>query len=361
MASTTTTTFLILSFSLLLLLSVTAASPLLEAANILSAAGYECMALQLELASQTLQSHHSLTIFAPSDAAFEHHHHHPSLHLLRYHLLPHAFSLHSLTSLPFGASIPTLLPSHSLTVTTTNPHSISINNVSLNTTPIFQHPNLTIFSAHTFFNPHFHFQHQNPTPPPNPATCPPPLKTPLSHASHLLHSRNFSVVAAVLNLQFPAPCTGRELTLFAPPDNAITHLNLTELVPLLHRHLVPCKIAWRDLAALQDGTLIGTYERGFAINVTNTNTLLLNGVHVTFPEMYRGDWLVVHGVNHVLSGTHHGKRHPTHRAKKNDSYRVSVEEEQDGGDQESSSGFEDHRHREGEENSPHHYHFSAFH
>ncbi|KAL2586964.1 hypothetical protein AAZV13_13G085900 [Glycine max] len=83
----------ILSFSLLLL----------------SVTGYECKALHLELAFKTLESHHSQTIVAPFNTTFEHHHHHH--HSL--HLLPHSLSLHSLTSLPFGTSIPTLLPSPS--------------------------------------------------------------------------------------------------------------------------------------------------------------------------------------------------------------------------------------------------------
>ncbi|KAI4345652.1 hypothetical protein L6164_012752 [Bauhinia variegata] len=68
------------------------------------------MALNLELASQTLNPEtHSLTIFALSEASFNQMRQLP-LSLPQYHLLPHAFSLQSLSSLPFGAKIATMLP-----------------------------------------------------------------------------------------------------------------------------------------------------------------------------------------------------------------------------------------------------------
>ncbi|TKY69278.1 putative fasciclin arabinogalactan protein 20 [Spatholobus suberectus] len=335
MASATATTLLTLS----LLLSLSSASTLLDAAEILSTSGFESMALHLELASQTLESRHSLTIFAPTDFAFRQLPRVP-LSLLRYHLLPHAFSLHSLTSLPSGAAIPTLLPRHSLTVTTTTTH-ISLNNVTVNPSPIFHDPRLAIFATHNFFNPRFR------PPPPTPAK-----NNPLLDASRALRSRGFSLMASVLDVQLPA---SRELTLLAPGDEAVAKRagNLSEFPALLRRHLVPRKVAWRDLAGLKDGTLIGTYERGFAVNVTKsgTRTLLLNGVPVVFRDMYRGDWLVVHGLRHVLS-VRRGKRH--HPAT-NDSYRVSVAAR----DGEESSEFDNYDDRDG--NSARHYHFSVFH
>ncbi|QCD89633.1 hypothetical protein DEO72_LG4g579 [Vigna unguiculata] len=152
----------------------------------------------------------------------------------------------SLTSLALGASIPTLLPNHSLTITTT---TISISNLNLNPSPVFHHPKLTIFPTTNFFDTRFHLTPPHPRPKPKPPTI------------------------------------------------------------------------WPQLAEIRDGTLVGTYEKGFALNVTmsKTHTLLLNGVEVVFPDMLRGDCLVVHGVPHVLSG-HNGKRH--HHAK-HDMYRVT--------------------------------------
>ncbi|XP_020235451.1 putative fasciclin-like arabinogalactan protein 20 [Cajanus cajan] len=290
------TTLLALTLSLLLLPSLSAASPLLDAAEILATAGFHRMALHLELASQTLQSHHSLTIFAPSDS-----HHH-----------------------------------------------ISINNVTVNPSPIFRNPHLAIFATHSFFNPHFHLQQASPPPP--------PPQNPLSHASRLLHSRGFTLMASILDLQFPAITDRRELTLFVPPDEAVAKNagNLTELPALLRHHLVPRKIAWCDLASLKDGTLIGTYQSGFAVNVTKsgTHTLLLNGVPVDLPEMYRGDWLVLHGVRHVLFA-HKGKRHRLRHGSDPVSV-AALDGEQPPHD------FDD-RELVGNVNSPQHYHFSVFH
>ncbi|XP_014519826.1 putative fasciclin-like arabinogalactan protein 20 [Vigna radiata var. radiata] len=360
-----TTSFLTLSLLLLILLPISSATSatLLDAVEILSSLGFQCMALHLELASQTLQPHHSLTIFAPTDAAFERLPHHLSLSLLRYHLLPHAFSLHSLTSLPFGASIPTLLPNHSLTITTTSPTiTISINNVTLLPSRVFHHPNLTIFPTTNFFDPRFHLTPPHPRPKPNPPTiCLPSPHNPLSRAARLLRSHRFSLVASLLDLQLPSAYNRCKLTLFAPLDKALIHArhNLTHLSALLRHHLVPCKIVWRELVELRDGTLIGTYEKGFSLNVTmsKTHTLLLNGVQVIFPDMFRGDCLVVHGVQHVFSG-HNVKRH--HHAK-HDTYRVTDAQDYDEHEVSSHSPEFDDDNRHGEGNSAGHYHFSVFH
>ncbi|KAL6130772.1 hypothetical protein ACLB2K_069151 [Fragaria x ananassa] len=116
MASSSTS----LLFSLLLsLLSVSSAQTVTRAAEILSDSGYKSMSLALDLASDSLnsQSPTSITVFAPADAAFATSGQ-PNLDLIRLHLLPVAFPLRSLKSLPFGAKITTLLDGHSLTVTT---------------------------------------------------------------------------------------------------------------------------------------------------------------------------------------------------------------------------------------------------
>ncbi|KAK7308742.1 hypothetical protein VNO77_42368 [Canavalia gladiata] len=352
MASTTllTLSLLLLLLSLSTLSSSSTSSTVLDAAEILSTSGFETMALNLELASQTLQTR-SLTIFAPTDFAFKQIPHLP-LSLLRYHLLPHAFSLHSLTSLPFGANIPTLLSGHSLTVTTT-PHRVSINNITVNPSPIFHNHHLVIFATENFFDPYFQL------PAKTPSTCFPSKNNEafsFKEASSVLRSRGCSLMASLLDLQFPDG-NRRQLTLFAPLDQALTNQiagNLSHFPVIVHRHLVPCKILRSDLVNLEDGTLIGTYERGFVLNVTNSgteDTPLLNGVPVIFPELYRSDWLVVHGLQEVLS-VHTGIGN---RARQ---YSDPVSEAaQDAKD--SSSLFEFDVHSD-VENSPQHYRFSVF-
>ncbi|KAL1317933.1 hypothetical protein HN51_070162 [Arachis hypogaea] len=329
-------------FVLHLLLSISSSLPssaILDAAEILSASGFDAMAVNLELASQTLASPRtrSLTVFAPSDAAFKILQQ-PTLSLLRYHLLPNAFSFHSLISLPFGANIPTLLPSHSLTVTTTtdSADSLSINNVTVNSEPLYRDASLVIFTTDHFFDPYFQLPakipHRTGTTDPyssSAAACFAGRKNhrksfssgeafSFKEASSVLRSKGCFLMAELLDTQFLAIRNRPQLTLFAPMDKVVTSTNATRghvaatnnnnprlrgHSSILRHHLVPCKILWSDLLTLEEGTLIRTYERGFTLNVTKSteDVLLVNGVPVISPELYNSDWLVVHGLQEVLS------------------------------------------------------------
>ncbi|XP_062006005.1 putative fasciclin-like arabinogalactan protein 20 [Rosa rugosa] len=115
------------------------------------------MSLAIDLAFHSITSQSpSLTVFAPADAAFSNSGH-PSLNLLRYHHLPIAFPLRSLKSLSFGAKIATLLDSHSLTVTTLPSEDclVSLNNVTVTVSPIFDDGSLIIFGTNKFLDPYF--------------------------------------------------------------------------------------------------------------------------------------------------------------------------------------------------------------
>ncbi|XP_058750223.1 putative fasciclin-like arabinogalactan protein 20 [Vicia villosa] len=377
MASITTTTIALLTFSLLLSLSSSLpSSTILDAAEILSTSGFEAMALNLELASQTLltrRQSHSLTVFAPTNFAFNQIPQLP-LSLLRYHLLPHAFSLHSLRSLPYGANIPTLLPGHSLTVTTSN-RRLSINNVTVIPTPLLADGYLIIFQTETFFDPYFQL------PRPSSSACFPARKSAGNNrdgfdfsfgskrlisdsstfsfleASSALRSRGSSIMASFLDMQFlDLKNRPDQITLFAPMDEAMaSHIgNVTEYSDILRRHLVPCKIMWNQLITLEEGTLIWTYQRGFTLNVTKTLAssdlfLLNNGVPVIFPDLYNSDWLVVHGIGDILLDTTSTEESVQHA--------------------ESSSSKFDHHHHKNHHHHHHdraynpaeHSHFSAFH
>lgn len=47
--------------------------------------------------------------------------------------------------------------------------------------------------------------------------------------------------------------------------------------------------------------VVQAYLHGFGMNVIKDNGLfVVNGVLVTFPDMYYSDWLVVHGLPEVL-------------------------------------------------------------
>nr|XP_027187701.1 putative fasciclin-like arabinogalactan protein 20 isoform X2 [Cicer arietinum] len=321
MASLTGTITTLLTFSLLLSFSSShPSSTILDAAEILSTSGFEAMALNLELASQTLlarRQSRSLTVFSPTNFAFNQIPQLP-LSLLRYHLLPHAFSLHSLRSLPFGANIATLLPGHSLTVTTNSNRKLSINNVTVNPTPLLDDGYLVIFQTESFFDPYFQL------PRPSSGACfrnsggggggggkrliSDASTFSFKEASSALRSKGCSIMASFLEMQFLGlKERPDQVTVFAPIDEALMSQigNVTDHSVILRRHLVPCKIMWSDLVNLQEGTLIWTYQRGFTVNVTKSSTnsdlfLLNNGVPVVFPDLYSSDWLVVHGLGDIL-------------------------------------------------------------
>ncbi|MED6183888.1 hypothetical protein PIB30_042043 [Stylosanthes scabra] len=312
------------------------ASTILDAAEILSGSGFEAMAENLELASHNLvpPRTRSLTVFAPSDTAFKMLEQ-PPLSLLRYHLLPNAFPLHSLISLPFGANIPTLLPSHSLTITTTSgaADTLSINNVTVNSEPLYSDVSLVIFATNQFFDPYFQLpakilRRTGTTDPytSSAAACFPARKNRRKWFSHeafsfkevsrVLRSSGCSLMASLLDMQFLALRYRPQLTLFAPLDKVVTtsrHVagnnnnNLSGYPSILRHHVVPCKILWSDLVTMAEGTLLRTYERGYTLNVTKSTEeeLLVNGIPVIFPELYFSDWLVVHGVQEVLSPLNH--------------------------------------------------------
>ncbi|KAJ7954201.1 Fasciclin-like arabinogalactan protein [Quillaja saponaria] len=303
----------LLLFSLLSLSYSIPSSSLLDAAEILSDTGFASMAVSLELASQTLsQETRSLTIFAPSEASFQQTAQIP-LSLLEYHLLPHAFSSQSLKSLPYGAKISTLLPGHSLIVTTSNLYQrMTINNVTVNDSPIFDDGALVIFTIEKFFDPYFRISGKSRYPSSN-LGCVLLKRNDAIQFSEAysfdkvcgtLRSKGCSVMASLLDMQFLGLGERPVLTLFAPIDEAMYKYtgNLSDYSSIFRSHLVPCKIPWSDLVNFDDGTVIWTYAKGFTINVTRSDEmLLLNDVPVVFPDLYYSDWLVVHGIREVLA------------------------------------------------------------
>lgn len=124
-------------------------------------------------------------------------------------------------------------------------------------------------------------------------------------AGGVLRSKGCSVMASFLEMQFLGLKDHPQFTLFAPVDEAMENhvAHLANYSSILRQHLVPCKILWGDLVGFDNGTVLRTCERGFSINVTKSDDdkLMFNGVRVIFPQLYHNDWLVVHGLQQVLS------------------------------------------------------------
>ncbi|KAL6133745.1 hypothetical protein ACLB2K_065979 [Fragaria x ananassa] len=313
MASSSTSLF----FSLLLLslLSVSSAQTINKAARILSDSGYNSISGALDLASRSFTSQPpELTVFAPADEAFPYSGK-PSLNLLLYQLLPVTFHLRSLKSLPFGAKIGTLLDGYSLTVTTLPSDGlVSLNNVTVTASPIFDDGSLIIYGTNRFFDPYFRISGPIPSygrknrcclGPRNPNETAEVADTvafyPFSEASRVLTSKGCSVMASFLEMQFHGFLKSlTKLTVYAPVDHAMVSRigDLSQYSSLFRRHVAHCKLSWNDLVSLDDGTVLRTNLQGFLINVSRYDgVLVLNGVSVIMPEMYHNDWLVVHGIN----------------------------------------------------------------
>lgn len=224
------------------------------------------------------------------------------------------FTTDALKSLPYGAKIPTFSSAHSLTVTTAFPddsETVSLNNVNVTGSPIYDDGALVIFGVERFFDVEF--------------TPLAPMQSPNSdlgcvlmkdyprlssggysfrEASGMLRSRGYAVMASFLDLQLLGFLGDPKLTVFAPVDELMVEKanNFADYYLLFLRHVVPCKLTWTDLANVENGTQLHTYLEGFNLNVTRSDDLfMVNEVEVTFPDMYYSDWLVVHGVRQILS------------------------------------------------------------
>ncbi|KAL6216721.1 hypothetical protein ACLB2K_009940 [Fragaria x ananassa] len=325
MASSSSTSLSLLLL-LLSLLSVSSAQSITRATAILSDSGFKSMSLALDIASESLNIQSpSLTVFAPADAAFSTSGQ-PSLDLIRLHILPVAFPLQSLKSLPFGAKIATLLDGDSLTVTTLPDDGlVSLNNVTVTATPIFDDGALIIFQIDRFFDRYFRISgpigSQSPkilgscSAPRNPNETAAVETAEFSEACEVLRSKGCSVMASFLDMQFHGFLKYQTmLTVFAPVDQVIVSRigDLSQYSSVLHRHVVPCRLSWSDLKSLEDGSLLRTNLQGFVINVSRYDSVLeLNGVSVIMPELYHNDWLVVHGISEVLELPQSTTQNPT--------------------------------------------------
>ncbi|KAG6655890.1 putative fasciclin-like arabinogalactan protein 20 [Carya illinoinensis] len=196
-------------FSLFSLSSPLSSETISDAVHILADSGYVSMSLTLEAISKStlLTNSTSLTIFAPSDSAFIHSGQ-PSLSLLQYHFSPLLSPLQTFRSLPNAAKIPTLFAGHSLTVTTSpSDDGISLNNVKVTRSPIFNRGLLVIFGIDEFFHPDFEVSVPVKSPEPNLGCGFPTANDTISFSgassfgkvSGLLRCSGYSVMAEFLN------------------------------------------------------------------------------------------------------------------------------------------------------------------
>lgn len=251
----------------------------------------------------------ALTIFAPPDSAFSISGQ-PSLSLLLLHLSPVTLSIQSLRSLPFSSTIPTLASTPLYITTSASKSEISINNVKIIGSPLYDDGSVIVFAVDDFVNPNFTLINKEGDPNPVPE-CPDLGKfSRYNEASRILKSRGYTIIASFLELQFMGYLGSESLpemkfTMLAPSDEVLVGFsgNFLEYKTLFFSHLLPCKLSWSQLNEIQNQTVIGNSVQGFSMNITRSdnNVVMVNGVKISSPNMYEDDSIVVHGIQEIIA------------------------------------------------------------
>ncbi|KAM7274618.1 hypothetical protein ACFE04_016484 [Oxalis oulophora] len=277
----------------------------LHAADILSYSGYLSMSLTLSIVYDQnitmLTKSQSLTIFAPSDSAFSKFGQ-LTISEIGLYFSPLNLSLEFLEFLPRKSMLPTLSPNEYLLITSSpKDNFVAINGVRIDGSPLLDDGSLVIFGIEEFFYPNFGVS--------RPLECVLPsesnvISSSVEEASEFLNSRGHSITASFLNSQVMEILDQNSfLTIFTVGDDMVRDFvgNFSEYSSLFLRHVVPCKMEWRDLVSFDDGTIIRTYLEGYKINVTKFGEIVMaNNAPVVYPDMYSGDLMVIHGLNQVL-------------------------------------------------------------
>ncbi|KAF3435239.1 hypothetical protein FNV43_RR22326 [Rhamnella rubrinervis] len=292
---------------------------LLNAAETLSNSGYRSMSLTILLISKTLHLQSpTATIFAPSDSAFIRSGQ-PSLDLFQYHVLPRRLSLETLKTLPRGTRIATIISNESLIVTASPASSdscISVNHVRIDEKAMFDDGSVIMYGIDEFFNSSVKpipepaypkrsrgstIEHRGSTVADEPQVC---GVHSFGSVANFLRSRDYSIMASFLDAQLMGFSAQTGLTIFAPADEAIDEKprNITNYSMIFRQHIVPRLLPWKDLLGIDGGTMLQTFSEEFVINVTFSDDVpLLNGASLVYQDMYQSDWLVVHGLNGLLT------------------------------------------------------------
>ncbi|KAJ9140842.1 hypothetical protein P3X46_031439 [Hevea brasiliensis] len=248
-------------FSLFYVSSSLSAKTLLEAADFLSNSGYLSISLTLQLVSKSLIPHSpSLTSFSPDSA--------------------------------FARSGQPLFPSSysilALFLSTSDPSNLSIHG-----SPIYDDGSLVILGIDKFLDPEFEVSGQIQGTGGN-LGC-----------SFEAGGRFYSFTEATEVLRSNGCCDRPTPTIFAPVDEVMKGFvgNVDKYSSIFLRHVVPCKILWKDLLNFDNGMVLGTYLEGYGIRISRSGDIvMLNEVPVSFPNMYQNDWLVFHGLRGILEG-----------------------------------------------------------
>ncbi|XP_027096845.2 putative fasciclin-like arabinogalactan protein 20 [Coffea arabica] len=289
---------------------------LLNAAETLSNSGYNAMSLTLNLLlgqPHSISFPSSLTIFTPPDSAFAAAGQ-PSLSLLLLHFSPLSLSLQSLSSLPFSSPIPTLSRTHAsifITTSSENPTKVSINNVEISGSPVYDDGSVVVFAVDNFFEPNFTLPAPQSVINPNPECVEFSTFSRYEEASGVLQSRGYSIFATFLDLQLMGfvnshkipSVNGMKLTVFAPLDEALIGDtgNFLQYSSIFLRHLLPCKLNWNELNGIANETVFRNYVEELSMKIEKSgDRVMINGVEIAAPGLYENEGIAIHGVREMI-------------------------------------------------------------
>lgn len=190
---------------------------------------------------------------------------------------------------------------------------LSINNVTVNKLSVYDAGSLVIYGVDEFFDPAFRiysnsFPEQCPgrndffeqdTSSSDDVDC-------FGEASDLLKSRGYLKMAAFMNMQLTGFGDGTRITVFAPADGSIDERarNISDYSMMFRQHVVPGWLPWTVMSGLEAGATLPTFSEDFRIKVTRYGDILaLNGVPILFMDMLCCNWLVVHGLDLLVTST----------------------------------------------------------
>ncbi|CAA0832120.1 Unknown protein [Striga hermonthica] len=189
---------------------------------------------------------------------------------------------------------------------------ISINNVGVSNTPIFDDGFVVVYAIDNFFDLNFTLADADPanTNPISSQCLKLESSSRFGDASGVLKSRGYSLFSSFLELQLigflgNSHDAVKPWTVFAAMDEELVQFSgdFVGLSSLFMRHLAPCKLMWNDMDEMANGTVVSNNVSGFSLEITKDeiDTVMVNGVEITFPELYESEWLVVHGIRAVIA------------------------------------------------------------
>ena len=190
---------------------------------------------------------------------------------------------------------------------------LSINNVTVNTLTVYDAGSLVIYGVDEFFDPSFRIYSDS-----FPEQCPERddfFKQDTSRfsdvdcfgeASDLLRSKGYSKIAAFMDMQLTGFEDGTSVTVFAPVDGSIEEhaKNFSDYSLMFRQHVVPAWLPLKVMSGLEAGATLPTFSEDFRIKITRFGDILaLNGVPILFVDMFCCNWLVVHGLDQLVTSS----------------------------------------------------------